>query len=131
MNENTRRLIAYRLDQAEETLDAARELSTTAHHRDAVNRAYYAMFYCSLALPASKGLGTSKHSGVLSLINRDFVNTGEFPLEYGRYLREAFELRQGSDYREFFQITAEQVKETIAHAEAFLQQARGMLMKPK
>jgi len=66
MNEDIRRLIAYRLDQAEETLDAARELSATAHHRDAVNRACYAMFYSGLALLALKGLGASKHSGVLS-----------------------------------------------------------------
>lgn len=120
MNDDLRKLIAYRLDQAAETLDAARELSAAGHYRDAVNRAYYAMFYCALALLASKGLGASKHSGVLSLFNRYFVKTGEFPLEDGRHLQEAFELRQGSDYREFVQITREQVQETIAKAEAFL-----------
>jgi uncharacterized protein (UPF0332 family) len=120
VNDDLRKLIAYRLDQAAETLDAARELSAAGHYRDAVNRAYYAMFYCALALLASKGLGASKHSGVLSLFNRYFVKTGEFPLEDGRHLQEAFELRQGSDYREFVQITREQVQETIAKAEAFL-----------
>jgi len=49
MNEDTRKLIAYRLDQAGETLDAARQLSAAGHYRDAVNRAYYAMFYGGLA----------------------------------------------------------------------------------
>ncbi|MBN1509807.1 MAG: HEPN domain-containing protein [Sedimentisphaerales bacterium] len=124
MNEDTRRLIVYRLDQAEETLNAARELSAAGHYRDAVNRAYYAMFYCGLALLASRGLGASKHSGVLSLFNRHFIKTGEFPPEYGRHLREAFDLRQGSDYREFVQISLEQVQEIISKAEAFLQQTR-------
>ena len=123
MNEDLRKLIAYRLAQAAETLDAARELSAAGHYRDAVNRAYYAMFYCALALLASKGLGASKHSGVLSLFNQHFVKTGEFPVTDGRHLQEAFELRQGSDYREFVQITQEQVQETIAKAEAFLQRA--------
>lgn len=127
MTEDLRKLIAYRLDQATETLDAARELSAAGHYRDAVNRAYYAMFYCALALLASKGLGASKHSGVLSLFNRHFVKPGEFPLEDGRHLQEAFELRQGSDYREFVQITREQAEETIAKAEAFLQHARQTL----
>jgi uncharacterized protein (UPF0332 family) len=108
MTDDTRRLVTYRLDQAEETLDAARELSAGGHYRDAVNRAYYA----------------SRHSGVLSLFNRHFIKTGKFPPEYGRYLREAFELRQGCDYREFVQISLEQVQEIISKAEAFLQQTR-------
>jgi uncharacterized protein (UPF0332 family) len=127
MSEDTRRLIAYRLDQAQETLNAARELAAAGHERDAVNRAYYAMFYGALAMLASKGLGASKHSGVLSLLGRHFIKTGAFPVDYGRHLREAFELRQGADYREFVQVTQEQVQETIAHADAFLQCARQML----
>ena len=124
MNEDIRKLIAYRLDQAAETLDAARELLAAGHYRDAINRAYYAMFYCALALLASKGLGTSKHSGVLSLLHRYFVNTGELPVDDGRHLREAFELRQGGDYREFVQITEDQVRDTVAKAETFLEHTR-------
>ncbi len=131
MKEDLQKLIAYRLDQAAETLAAARELSAAGHYRDAVNRAYYAMFYCALALLASKGLGASKHSGVLSLFNRYFVKTGEFSLEDGRHLQEAFELRQGSDYREFVQITREQVQEAIAKAEAFLQRTGRALVSPE
>lgn len=131
MTNDIRKLIAYRLDQAAETLDAARELVAAGHYRDAVNRAYYAMFYCGLALLASKGLGASKHSGVLSLFNRYFVRTGEFPLEDGRHLQEAFELRQRSDYREFVQITPEQAQEAMAQAEAFLEHTRRALVDPK
>jgi hypothetical protein len=46
VTEDIRKLIAYRLDQAAETLDVAKELCAAGHYRDAVNRAYYAMFYC-------------------------------------------------------------------------------------
>jgi len=127
VTEDIRKLIAYRLDQAAETLDVAKELCASGHYRDAVNRAYYAMFYCGLALLASKGLGASRHSGVLSLLNRYFVKTGKFPVEDGRHLREAFELRQGSDYREFVQITLEQVQDAVANAEAFLEHTRQVL----
>ena len=77
MTEDIRKLIAYRFEHAAETLEVARGLSAAGHYRDAVNRAYYAMFYCGLALRASKGLGTSKHSGGLSLFNRYFVKTIE------------------------------------------------------
>ncbi len=129
MTDDLRKLIVYRLEQAAETLDVARELSAAGHYRDAVNRAYYAMFYCGLALLASKGLGTSKHSGVLSLFNRHFVKTGEFPLESGRHLQEAFELRQKSDYREFVHIEREQAQQAVKQAEAFLEQTRRVLME--
>lgn len=124
MTDDLRKLVAYRLEQAAETLDVARELVAAGHYRDTVNRAYYAMFYCGLALLASKGLGTSKHSGVLSLFNKYFVKTGEFPLKSGRDLQEAFELRQKSDYREFVQITREQAQQALKQAEAFLEQTR-------
>ncbi len=127
MTDDLRKLIAYRLEQAAETVEVARELSAAGHYRDAVNRAYYAMFYCGLALLASKGLGTSKHSGVLSLFNRYFVKTGEFSLEDGRHLQETFELRQRSDYHEFIQITVEQAQEAVARAEAFLGHTRRAL----
>lgn len=127
MTDDLQELIAYRLGQAVETLEVARALLAAGHYRDAVNRVYYAMFYCGLALLASKGLGTSKHSGVLSLFNRYFVKTGEFPLQSGRHLQEAFELRQESDYREFVQITREQAQETLAKAELFLQHTQQVL----
>ncbi len=127
MNEDLRKLIAYRLDQAAETPDVAKELRAAGHYRDVVNRACYAMFYCALALLASKGLGAGKHSGVLSLLNEYFVKTGEFPVEDGRHLRETFELRQGSDYREFVQITSEQAQDAVAKAETFFEHTRRAL----
>ncbi len=127
MTEDIRKLIAYRLDQAAETLDVARELVAAGHYRDAMNRAYYAMFYCALALLASKGLGASKHSGVISLLSRYFVKTGEFPVEDGRHLQQAFDLRQGGDYREFVRITLEQVQDAVTKAKAFLEHTRRAL----
>ena len=50
MTENLSKLIEYRLNQAQETLVVADELLQKGHYRDAVNRGYYAMFYCGLAL---------------------------------------------------------------------------------
>jgi uncharacterized protein (UPF0332 family) len=68
---------------------------------------------------------------MLSLFNRHFVKTGEFPLEDGRRLQEAFELRQRSDYHEFIQITREQAQEAVAKAEAFLEHTRRALADVK
>ena len=121
------KLIEYRIQQANETVEVAKELFYLGHYRDAVNRAYYAMFYCGLALLASKNLGTSKHSGVLSLFSRHFVKTGQISVESGRHLQEAFELRQNSDYREFVEISNNQVKEIIDNAVDFIKESQNLL----
>ena len=85
------------------------------------------MFYCGLGLLAAKNLGSSKHSGVLSLFSRHFVKTGQISIEAGRHLREAFELRQNCDYREFVEITKDQVVEVIQNAQAFIAEAQKAL----
>ena len=129
MTDDIVKLVEYRLKQADETLIAAKELSSKGHYRDAVNRAYYAMFYCGLGLLAAKRLGSSKHSGVLSLFSRHFVKTGLLSNESGRHLREAFELRQKCDYREFVEIEKEQVEEVMKNADNFIAEARQALTK--
>lgn len=127
MTENLTKLIEYRFQQARETLVVAQELLQNSHYRDAVNRGYYAMFYCGLGLLAAKNLGSSKHSGVLSLFSRHFVKTGQISIESGRHLREAFELRQNCDYREFVEITKDQAEEVIQNTHAFIAEAQKTL----
>ena len=127
MTENLTKLIEYRFQQARETLVVAQELLQNSHYRDAVNRGYYAMFYCGLGLLAAKNLGSSKHSGVLSLFSRHIVKTGQISIESGRHLREAFELRQNCDYREFVEITKDQAEEVIQNARAFIAEAQKTL----
>ena len=123
MTEDVKSLVEYRLQQAHETLTVARELFVGQHFRDAVNRAYYAMFYAALGILATKLLGSSKHSGVFSLFSQQFVKTGRFSIEAADYLRQAFELRQKSDYREFVHPDHDQVEELLAHAEVFIAEA--------
>ena len=45
MTENIQALVTYRLEQADESLEAARILLGNNLIRPSVNRAYYAMFY--------------------------------------------------------------------------------------
>ena len=120
MKQETISLVNRRLAQATETLEVAREVWIANHYRDAINRSYYAMFYAGLALLAARLLGTSKHSGVLSLFGKHFVKTGLFSAEAGQHLHHAFDLRQKSDYREDFDPTREQAEEILVHAETFL-----------
>jgi len=86
ITQNIRALVTYRLEQADESLDAARVLLEKKLDRPAVNRAYYAMFYAVLALLATRKQETSKHSGAISLFDKEFVKSGAFTKDLPRAL---------------------------------------------
>jgi uncharacterized protein (UPF0332 family) len=115
-----RDLLHYRMGQAHETLREATLLREADALRGSVNRAYYAMFYAVLALLATRQLGTSKHSGAISLFDREFVKTGTFPREFSKALHLAFDRRQMYDYGEVTKLDEEMVDFAIADARMFV-----------
>jgi uncharacterized protein (UPF0332 family) len=119
--EQLRALVSYRLEQAGETLREASLLLDQNAWRGAQNRAYYAMFYATLALLATRQLGSSKHSGVLGLFDREFVKSGLLPRELSRSLRLAFNRRQSWDYGEVAELDPEEIVEMVAGAKLFVQ----------
>ena len=108
MTENIQALVNNRLEQADESLVAARTLLDKKLIRPSLNRAYYAMFYAVLALLARGKQETSKHSGVIALFDRDFVKKGIFKKNFSRWLHDALDLRQRSDYAADYQATRDE-----------------------
>jgi len=127
MDERLRELVGLRMEQATETLREAQILRAEHAGRGAANRAYYAMFYAVLALLATKGLGSSKHSGTISLFDREFVKPGDLPKELSRALHLAFERRQQADYGELVQFDESAATRALEEAELFLQEVRAHL----
>ena len=83
MNED---LIKYRLSRAKETLKDAEILISNNRLNSAVNRIYYSLYYAVLALLETKGLASSKHSGVRALFN---FSLGLIPRSLLRHSRES------------------------------------------
>jgi uncharacterized protein (UPF0332 family) len=129
MTENIKALVNYRLEQAEECLEAARTLLDKMLIRPSVNRAYYAMFYAVLALLARGKKETSKHSGAISVFDRDFVKRGIFKKDYSRWLHDAFDLRQRSDYAAQYHALPEEAEITFKNAESFVAEVKKVLSK--
>jgi len=87
-------LVEYRIQQAHETLRESEILEGQEAYRGALNRAYYGIFYAAVALLATKGFGSSKHSGVISLFDREFGKTGDMSKSESKRLHMAFDYRQ-------------------------------------
>lgn len=110
----------YRMQQAEESLDEARFLLAGGKSAcSVINRAYYAMFYAVLALLVYEEFSSSKHSGVLSHLNRRFIKGGVFDKSLGLGLSKAFELRQRVDYRERVEPAQDQATQVLDQADRF------------
>ncbi|MEA2007495.1 MAG: HEPN domain-containing protein [Chloroflexota bacterium] len=115
-------LISYRMEQAQETLKDAHLLFTREGSlRSVLNRAYYAMFYATVALLVTIEKGSSKHSGVIALFDRYFVKPGAFPKAMSKAIHKAFDLRQIGDYRELIQLHRQQVEEVLQSANQFVE----------
>lgn len=129
MTENIKALMTYRLEQADESLEATRILLAKRLTRPAVNRAYYAMFYAVLALLSVDKKETSKHSGAIALFDRNFVKSGVFKKDFSRWLHNAFDLRQRSDYAAEYQVSMDETEETLNNAELFVKEVQNYLSK--
>lgn len=69
-------LARHRLSRAHETLAEGEQLLAQSKLMGAVNRFYYAAFYGARALLATREADSSKHSGVISLFQKQFVKPG-------------------------------------------------------
>lgn len=122
-------LVRYRLEQADAALDDAKFLlDGNRSPHGIVNRAYYAMFYAALALLQRTGRAPSKHAGVISIFDTEFVHKGIFPRELSREFHKAFELRQVSDYRVLESPSREQAEEVWNSAARFVAAVRKQLL---
>lgn len=120
---DTQQLFKYRMTQAKETLmDAKKMLSQDLGPRSIINRAYYAMFYAILALflKSNVSLKTSKHAGVISIFDKEFVHTGKFDKRYSKSLHRIFDARLESDYKEMVDVAKADAVEAVNISKDFL-----------
>jgi len=96
-------LAKYRLEKAKNTLSDAQKYINDATLESTVNRIYYAMLYAVNALLITKGLSSSKHSGVRALFNKEIVNKGLIEKQWGEFYSDMFDRRQKGDYKDFVQ----------------------------
>ncbi len=83
--------------------------------------------FMQFALLARGKKETSKHSGAIALFDREFVKQGVFKKDYSRWLHDAFELRQRSDYAAGYQASEEEAEKTLKNAESFVDEVKSVL----
>jgi len=127
MNDERKTLIEYRLSRADETLEDAKILFSKGRLFSTVNRIYYSMFYTVNALLLLKKLSSAKHSGVLSLFMKEFVNRSIINQEMGKFYSQMFEFRQKGDYKDLVKFNQDDVRRWLDKAVEFISQINNLI----
>jgi uncharacterized protein (UPF0332 family) len=124
-------LYRHRLEQAEETLlEAEKMLKGGFSSRSIINRGYYSMFYLLLALFLKTGINprTSKHRGIISIFDKEFVKSGKIDKHYSQILHKTFDGRLEGDYKELVIVSPEEAAGYVAFAREFFERMKSELM---
>ena len=121
MPDNRKELMQYRLEMAKERLHSSEILLKDGSYKDSIGRSYYAMFTSVSALLAMEGQDFSKHAGVIAYFQKEFVKTGKFDKKYSKYISQAFQIRNNTDYADFFIVSMQDAKEQYDKAKEFLE----------
>lgn len=128
MDRSSKDLSNYRLEQAEQCIRAARLLIENEDFKGAANRSYYAVFHCMRSVLALEQVDFKKHSGVSSYFRNKYIKTGVFDSSMSDIIKEAFDIRNDSDYDDFFVVSKEDVEKQIENAELFYDTVKKYLL---
>lgn len=129
MKSELEKLARHRLGRAKEAFTEGEHLLMKKAFMGAVNRFYYAAFYAARALLAVRELDSSKHSGVISLFQKEFVKSGLITTANAKALPRAFEKRQKSDYGDFSAVTKKEAEAVREEVNGFIKECERVLKR--
>lgn len=129
MEGSIKALSKYRFESSREALADARIMFDNGRYKNALNRAYYAIFHAMRAVNSLKGFDSSKHSGVIAFFNQTYVKEGIFPKEMSKIIRNASESREQADYLDFFVASRDDAVKQIQWAEWFQNEIENYLLE--
>ena len=120
-------LSQYRFEKALKFLSTSRDILKKGDTDSSANRAYYSVFYAMLSVTALDGFESSKHSGVISYFNHNYVKNGIFDSGISEMIKGASKLRERADYKNFYTTPFEVAEEQIGCAEKVIEMLRPYL----
>jgi uncharacterized protein (UPF0332 family) len=121
VEKETKALIAKKIERAREDLRFAKSLQAEGGFRQAVSRAYYAIFAAATAALLTQDISRKKHSAVEAAFNQYLAYAGLVERELAITYRDAFNARMDADYSDLIQFNESRTAEVVANADEFVQ----------
>ena len=96
-------------------------------YKTVANRSYYAVFSAMRAVLALDGFDSKKHSGIIAEFRKNYLKTGLLPKGLSSIIDELVEIRQGSDYDDFYVVSKSEVYEQLQNAKVFIGEIENFL----
>lgn len=128
LSEEVLDLSKLRLNIAKERISFAKEIFKIGDYKTVANRSYYAVFSAMRAVLALDNIDSKKHSGVIAEFRKNYLKTEILPKELSLTIDELVEVRQGSDYDDFYIISKNEVEQQLLNAEIFVNEIEKYLL---
>lgn len=129
MDNKERELSLYRLENALSTLEIARFCMEKKHYRDSINRCYYSAFYAVKAVLALERIDFKRHKDVVGYFNKQYVAIDIFSKDLGKKLGNLQQLREKSDYNDFYIASVGEAEEQMQATEYIVESVIDYLKK--
>lgn len=131
MDSRKKELSNYRLQEAEDSLKVAKNCLNDGFYKDSINRSYYSAFYAIKAVLALGTIDFKRHKDVIAYFNKEYVANDIFPRDLGKKISTLKQLRERSDYDDFYIASKEKALEQTEIAEFVLQHIKKYLSNIK
>ena len=121
----------YRVKEAKDSLQVSENCLRDGFYKDSINRSYYTAFYAIKAVLALGTVDFKRHKDVVAYFNKEYVATDIFSREIGRRLGTLKQLREKSDYDDFYIASREKAEEQIETAKLILRSVEEYLEEQK
>jgi uncharacterized protein (UPF0332 family) len=116
-------LARYYIVKARDRYDDGMVLKNMDRYESAANRLYYSLFHTANAVLALKDAASSRHRGVKTLFDMHFIKTGIMDRKYSKLYNTVLEVREDSDYEDFYIIDKAEVDSNFTQVKDYLKPA--------
>lgn len=118
--------VQLHLERANDCIKDAELLLDARRLSAVVGRCYYAMFHAATAALLGKDIKRHSHQGLISAFGQFLVKEGLVEPKFHKYIAEAFDLRQESDYQPVAEVTEQQAFKVLERAKEFVETCRNL-----
>lgn len=105
----------------------AKQCLKDGFYKDAINRSYYAAFYAVKGVLLLGTVDFKRHKDVVAFFNKEYVATEIFSREVGRRFAALKQLREKSDYDDFYIASKEKAEEQVETASMVINAVKAYL----
>lgn len=128
MEELDKNLARYRFEKAKQCILSAKCVMQINDYNLVSNRSYYAIFHGMRAVLALERKDFEKHSGVIGYFRKEYIKTHIIPVEASAIIGNAFDARNESDYKDWYNVDKDDAEIQLQSAIKFLKMIEAYLV---